>query len=237
MPLTAQTKIIKTPILIAEVGNNHEGNFDLACEMLERAKDAGADLVKFQAGKAEGFARRPEQIEFYRKLELSLEDFTNLYKLGQKIGIEVFFSIWSPEMESLRKLEKYHKIPARQCTSENINLHDSPNTFISMPPEVKVLDFKKPLQGFLLHVIPEYPTYDPNLEMIFHLTRMVGNKVGFSDHTIGISTAIVAIKEFHAVAVEKHFTLTELKQDSNFRDHQLSATPEEFKILRDIVKE
>lgn len=227
---------IKKPIIIAEIGNNHEGNMDTAIELLESAINAGADLVKFQAGTGEGFARKPEQIPFYKKLELKYHDYIELMIFGEKLGIPVFFSIWSPEMEGIREVEKWHKIPARQCNTENINKYDSENTFISLPPDVKPVLASLNIKSIFMHVIPEYPAYNPWLERLNYLHMLFGQRIGYSDHTIGISTCITAVKDFRAMAIEKHFTLERLKKSSSFRDHIHSASEVEFKKMVEILK-
>jgi len=225
---------MQSPIVIAECGNNHEGNFDIACELIYAAKESGADLVKFQAGTAEGFARTKEQIPFYKKLTLTLAEYKKLFKIGEEIGIPVFFSIWGKGFEELRKLEKYHKIPARQSTIKNIKKYNSENTFVSVPwYSSMILDFS--LRSTILHTVPEYPTYNSRFYRFKSLRAMFKN-VGYSDHTIGISACISAVNDFGAVAIEKHFTFPVLKKKSKFRDHIHSATPDEFKIMVEAVK-
>jgi len=149
-------KDFKLPIIIAECGNNHEGNFDTACELLEKAKESGADLIKFQAGTAEGFARKEKQIPFYKKFELGLYNYKRLMQLGKKM--------------------------------------------------------KKTLKEIFI------------------------KEVGYSDHTIGVSTCITAVRNFGAIAIEKHFTLPWLKITSSFRDHIHSVVPEEFAEMVNLLK-
>jgi sialic acid synthase SpsE len=57
---------------------------------------------------------------------------------------------------------------------------------------------------------------------------------GYSDHALGISAALLAISR-GARIVEKHFTLD--KSDTTIRDHALSATPEEFRLLVNLGRE
>ena len=81
------------PFIIAEIGNNHEGSPDTALELLYQAIESGVDAVKFQAGTAEGFARRPEDIKLYEKFVLPVGNFYRLWEEGNKLGVPVFFSI------------------------------------------------------------------------------------------------------------------------------------------------
>ena len=220
--------------VIAEAGNNHEGNINIAYDLIGQARACGCDAVKFQAGTAEGFARSPDKVKAYEKYVLTLEDFTDLIKYGEEIGIPVFFSIWSAEYEPLRTLEKFHKIPVRQCTKEIIKKYDGPNTFVSIPnfQDTRYLGLGIRLST-PLHCVPEYPTVRPALGIIIMLADIYG-KAGYSDHTIGIETCIEAAEDFGACVIEKHFTLD--KNTQGLRDHVLSANPVEMKRLVEAVK-
>jgi sialic acid synthase SpsE len=226
---------IKLPIIIAECGNNHEGNFDIALEMISRAKDSGADLCKFQAGHAEDFARKVEQISFYSKYDLEAINYNKLFEEGERIGIPVFFSIWSIDYEFLRKIEQWHKIPARQFSYGMIKKYDSETTFMSVPymtPYLKNYNIKK---SILLHCVSQYPAKNPHLDYITHMRYSLGTEVGYSDHTIGIDSCLKAYFEHKVIAIEKHFTLSH--KFGELRDHIMSATPQELKKLVEKTKE
>jgi len=229
---------IKLPIIIAECGNNHMGNMNFAFELLNAAKESGADLVKFQAGSAKGFARDKSQIKRYKQFELGLANYKRLIEYGHKIGIPVFFSIWGEGFDELREMEQFHKIAARQCNQDNIEKYDSENTFISVPKNAQIIyEPDKKYKSIFMHVVSEYPTYDPQLSRIKFL-QQIFDKVGYSDHTIGISSCITAVKDFGAIAIEKHFTLPKLRAEYGhvFRDHKHSATPDEFQIMSIILR-
>lgn len=220
--------------VIAEAGNAHEGFLDAALELVERAKEAGADLVKFQAGTAEDFARSPEDIPRYRKYELGRAGYEKLIDRGTAIGIPVFFSVWSDEFNDLRRLP-YFKIAARQCRADYIAKYATDNTFISIPltlVDVKSLGLTK---GIALHCVPHYPAINGYLWRIPYLRRALPIiPVGYSDHTIGIDWAVRAVNEYGACVIEKHFTLR--RDFGPLRDHVLSATPGEMKELVEKVK-
>lgn len=80
--------------VIAEVGNNHEGNFDLACEMIDKAAEAGANAVKFQTIIPELLVTRTdtERIKRLKKFQFSYEQFEQLKNEAQKKGCSVFFN-------------------------------------------------------------------------------------------------------------------------------------------------
>lgn len=233
-------------MIIAEAGNNHEGRLDVALELVERAKESGADLVKFQAGTAEGFARNPidpAEIAKYRKYELGVEGYNLILKHGLKVGIPVFFSVWppfDPEMAAYHKLA-YRKVPARQCNHDVISKLDSPTTFISIPHSMtlKAAAMLPIAKGIPMHVVAEYPAASAMLtrmaDLRAALKRRIG-EVGYSDHTVGIYWPVRVATDAHlrARAIEKHFTL---KHDFGpLRDHALSATPAEMKEMVERIK-
>lgn len=230
-------------MIIAEVGNCHEGNLEAALEMMNKAEAAGASLVKFQAGKAEGFARNPldkAEVDRYRKYELGVMGYNRLIEEGRRIGIGVFFSVWSPEFEYLHDCE-WRKIPARQCKPDVIRRLDSPKTLISIPhtmflPHVSELGI---VQGIPLHVVAAYPAGSGMLgravQVLHELRKPIGS-IGYSDHTIGIywPVRLATDPALRCRVVEKHFTL---KHDFGpLRDHQHAATPEEFAEMADRIR-
>lgn len=224
---------IHPPILIAEIGNNHEGNLNAALEMLEKAKEAGADLVKFQAGTAEGFARKKEDIPRYKKYELGKEGYNKLIAEGKRANIPVFFSVWSEEFAYYRRLD-FFKIAARQANRDYIQRYSTDNTFISIPHTDNFPCNLGIDRGVIMHCVSEYPAKDPEFWRISMLRQYFELPIGYSDHSIGVDPCIHAVKHYKAAAIEKHFTL---KHDFGpLRDHELSATPRQFKRLAEAVK-
>ncbi len=224
-------------VIIAECGNNHEGDMNTALEMIDRAKEAGADLVKFQAGTAEGFARTPADVQRYRKYELGRAGYDLLIKHANEIEMPICFSVWSEEFADYRKFPLF-KLAARQYSQENIRSYARWGTFVSIPSDVPLHKVKLIGIGGAtpLHCVSEYPTFDAQLLRIPILRKMFGPRhgVGFSDHTIGIKTAIAAVHLFGATVIEKHFTLAH--DFGPLRDHRLSATPDELRELVMSVK-
>lgn len=228
---------MRLPMVCADAGNCHEGSLDVALKLIDEAKKASADLIKFQAGTAAGFARVPEDIERYKKYELGRVGYQCLIGHGKKVGIPVFFSVWSPEFADLYELE-WKKIPSRQCANEWIEKYDSLKTFISIPndmpkEEVKGLKIK---QGIPLHCVPSYPAIDSDVKRFLWLKNYFHEKnldIGYSDHTIGIEAAVELVS-LGAVAIEKHFTLSH--DFGPLRDHKHAATPDELSRLVERVK-
>lgn len=225
------------PYVIAEIGNCHEGSMDAALELVEKASDAGADFVKFQAGTAAGFARSKDEIERYEKYALTKEQYWRLANHAVSLGIEPFFSVWGGGFEEFLAVPmRWRKIPARQCDSTHITRWASHTTFISIPHwyievDVKNLGIDR---GIPMHCVTEYPAVDPMLNRILKLSEWLGLPAGFSDHTIGIDNAIAAVKHAGAIAIEKHFTLSHTF--GPLRDHRLAATPDELRALVEAIK-
>ncbi len=225
---------MKKPFIIAEVGNNAEGNIDIALELVESAKNCGADAVKFQCGSPEGFARTPDQIELYKRISFDKFDCYRLIDRGIDLGIPVFFSVWSIDYEMFREGD-YIKIPARQCNKYNIEVYDSEKTFISIPHTENNPEKLGISRGIPLHCVTEYPAQNPMLWRIPLLRTILKRDIGYSDHTIGIEACIRAYKKYGAIVLEKHFTFDH--DWSDFRDHKLAATPKELKkLIREVRK-
>src|SRR3989338_6470570 len=81
-------------LIIAEIGNNHEGNFAVAEKLVYLAKEAGADAVKFQTFKAEHYVTHKNTARFERlkSFELSYEEFEKLSQIAENVGL-IFISM------------------------------------------------------------------------------------------------------------------------------------------------
>lgn len=217
--------------IIAEIGNNHEGDVQKAYSMVLEARRCGVNAVKFQAGLAKDFARSKDDIPKYEKYVLPLSDFIGLAEYAKSLSLDVIFSIWSEEYNSLALIETYHKIPARLCDEKHIKYYDSYKTLVSIPYTNSEKEYKSKLLGLKrimfnsipLYCVSEYPTLMPRLENI-NIIREVfkdSRPIGYSDHTIGVDACIAAVKIYKTKYIEKHFTLD--KNTKGIRDHKLSA--------------
>ena len=241
--------IRKKVMVIAEIGNNHEGNYSCAREMIIKAAEAGADAVKFQTFKTEAFVGRQnkERFETLKKFELTQDEFRRLKECSDESG--VLFLSTPFELESAEFINEL--VPAFKIASGD-------NTFY--PLIDTVANFGKPillscglasmnelnlakerilarwkekdvLPGLaVLHCVTSYPVppEEANLKMIRALHRELGCITGYSDHCLGIDAAVYSVAA-GARIVEKHFTLD--KNHSKFRDHQLSADPKDLKDM------
>ena len=218
-------------LFIAEIGMNHNGNFDLAFELIKQAKLAGADIAKFQLGWRDGDG------------EINQIDFDILKKLNKwcdYFEIEFLASIITEKAFELAKkinLKRY-KIASR-TVKDNIDLvrkvvNEGKETIISLgmwnykePPIQKNDNIK------YLWCISKYPAEPWDL---IDLPNDFKDSLydGYSDHTVGIETSLIAIAR-GAKIIEKHFTLD--KSDTTIRDHALSSTPDEFKMMVNIGRD
>lgn len=241
-------------IVVAEIGNNHEGSLEAALELVERAAQAGVDAVKFQTIVPELLVG-PEQtgrLEQLRRLCLPWEAFPALRQAADDAGL-IFLS--TPfDLESARFLDPL--VPAYKIASgdndffpllEAVAATGKPvllSTGLCGLPQVQaakaVLERIWARDGrhgelALLHCVASYPTppQEANLRAIGALAGL-GVTPGYSDHTLGVEAAVLAVA-LGARVVEKHFTLD--KNRSDFRDHQLSADPAELRQLVERVRQ
>ncbi len=243
--------------VIAEAGVNHNGDLELAKELAKVAKDSGADIVKFQTAKLESlvskFAPMAEyqktntgkmqsQMEMLKKLLLSYEDFKDLSRYCEEIGIQFLstpFDIDSIEFLSSLGCDLW-KIPSGEITNlpylEQIGKKHQPvilSTGMSSLHEIHAaMDVLKRCgvgKITLLHCTTEYPaSFDTvNLKAMLTLRNEFNVDVGYSDHTSGIEISIAAVA-LGATVIEKHFTL-----DRNMEgpDHKASLEPAELKAM------
>ena len=247
----------KKVFIIAEAGDNHNGNYDTALKLVDKAVEAGADCVKFQtfvtervisklAEKAdyqkESTGTGESQYEMVKKLELSFEQFRQIKKYCEQK--KIMFLSTPFDLESIEFLQEidipFWKIPSGEITNlpylEKI-AHTGKDIIMStgmctMEEIQKAIDIlKKNGAGkiTLLHCNTEYPTPygDVNLRAMKTMADTFGVEVRYSDHTKGIEVPIAAVA-MGAVVIEKHFTL-----DKNMPgpDHKASLEPYELKQM------
>jgi len=236
-----------SPFVIAEVGNNHEGDFGRAKELLHAAVEAGVDAVKFQTINPTKLvtADQVERIAQLNKFRLDFDQFAELSALADQAGV-VFFS--TPfdldSVDQLDPIQQLFKISSGDNTFDDLVrkvASKSKPTLISTGGMAqnsisRLYDmFAQATTGdailVLLHCISLYPTapVDAQLWRIKWLFDKFSDlTVGYSDHTLGVEACKTAVA-LGARVLEKHFTLN--KNQSEFRDHQLSADPAEMAQL------
>ena len=91
------------PLIVAEIGFNHNGDVELACEMIKSAAQNGADLVKLQTFIGRELISKkfraldPDQpsheiflYEFFQRYELTLKDYETLFEYSRRLGVQLF---------------------------------------------------------------------------------------------------------------------------------------------------
>jgi len=249
-------------IIIAEAGVNHNGNINLAKELIEEASKAGADYVKFQtwitdlniskhAKKAEYQINDTDgtQYEMIKKLELSYSDFSILHKHCKKNNIGFLSTAADiPSIDFLDSLNlPYFKIPSgeinNKLTLEYIGKKRKPvilSTGMANMSEIKIAVDILMTQGLrieqinILHCNTEYPTpmKDVNLNAMLTIQKELGVNIGYSDHTLGIEVPIAAVA-LGANIIEKHFTLN---KDLPGPDHKASLNSIELKAMVEAIR-
>jgi len=231
-------------LVIMDIGINHDGNMNLAHELIRQATINGADIAKFQAYSVEklfgpqGEDPRPDINKCVRPMEFDKDQFAQIMQWCDEEGIEFMASVFDEErlgwMEDLGM--KRHKIASRVS---NLNhelaqkiIDTGKETFVSFGMGGEELEEKYEGQLRPLWCVSKYPTEYSDLHLPDSFQGMSDHPAlwhGISDHSLGIESALVAVGR-GATIVEKHFTLD--KSAKGF-DHICSITPNE---LRDLVK-
>jgi sialic acid synthase SpsE len=240
--------------VVAEIGNNHEGNVSLAETLIGLAAEAGADAVKFQTFKTERFvtSRDTERVARLRRFELTQGEFLHLRDVAAQHGIPFFAT--PLDLESLEFLAAFApviKIASGDSTFGPLLLRAAatrlPIILSTGATEMEEIANSVALiertwaslrhTGLLalLHCVSSYPTApdQANVAAISSLRAAFPYTVGYSDHTVGADGALLAVA-LGARIIEKHFTIDH--NYSEFRDHQLSADPPELKELIERVR-
>jgi len=243
--------------IIAEAGVNHNGSLDLAYQLIDVAKDAGADAVKFQTFKAENVVSKladkaeyqkkttgsdKSQLEMIKKLELSFDDFIKLKKYCDKKEI-VFLStpFDHQSIDFLYDLIDIYKIPSGEIINypylKHIAAKNKPiimSTGMANLGEIEeaintIRSVNSEAQISLLHCTTNYPApyEEVNLKAMQTLAAAFKLPVGYSDHTLGIEVPVAAVA-MGAKIIEKHFTLDKKLPGP---DHKASLEPGELKEM------
>ena len=243
----------KHTMVVAEIGNNHEGDFNIAKLLIKRAAESGVDAVKFQTIRADRIITRDQKERFdqIKSYEFSDSQFGELAALANANGL-LFLS--TPfDFESVDMLDEL--VPAFKVSSGDLNWYQfleyiarkgKPillSTGMSRLEEIsralEIIEASSSLtlndQVVLLHCVSSYPadTSAANLLSIPYLKEKFRVPVGYSDHTFGILASETAVA-LGACVIEKHFTYR--KEGQTFRDHALSADPADMKELIDNIR-
>lgn len=248
-------------LIIAEAGVNHNGDVNIAKELVREAKCCGADIVKFQTAKLDALVSgiapmadyqkqnigiEESQKDMLRKLLLSYSDFIELACYCKEVGIRFLSTPFDIEsIHFLNNMQDIWKIPSGEITNypylveiaktgKEIILSTGMSTLQEVDAALAVLRNNGAGEITLLHCTTSYPTpmEDVNLKAMLTMKEHCGCPVGYSDHTQGIEVPVAAVA-MGAVVIEKHFTL-----DRNMEgpDHKASLEPNELKEMVSAIR-
>lgn len=256
------------PYVIAEIGANHNGDMSLAKNMIDIAVECGCDAVKFQSWTPDSIVSKEEysrnQVyndspkkhfgslrEMVEKYYLKTEEHYELESYCREKKIDFCSTPFTnAETDMLDNLN----VPFYKVASMDINnyellkyisdkkkpiiLSTGMSTLGEIETAISIINKTGNDDIVLLHCISIYPPLyeDIHLNNITMLQKAFGYPVGFSDHTIGYSIPLASVA-LGACVIEKHFTTD---KDLPGWDHEISANPEEMKIIcqeaKNIVK-
>ena len=247
---------MKKVLIIAEAGVNHNGDINLALQMISKAKNAGADIIKFQTAKPElvisRFAQKAEyqkkttgsdesQLEMCKKIHLKFEDYFLVKETCDKEGIQFLSTPFDIEsIHFLNDMVPFWKIPSGEVTNypylveiaktgKPVVMSTGMCELSEIDSAIAVLKTNGTHEITLLHCNTQYPTpyKDVNLRAMETLRKRYSVKVGYSDHTQGIEVPIAAVA-LGAEVIEKHFTLDRTLPGP---DHKASLEPDELAAM------
>ncbi len=240
------------PMLIAEIGGNHEGSFSYAKKLVRLAIKSGVDVVKLQIYKGDELVSSYEsetRNKHFKKFELTKSQHIHLAKICKKNKVIYSASVWdSKSIKWINKYLKFYKIGSGDLTAypiiENIVKQKKPiilSTGLSNIVEIKKTiefinsknkNYKNPNMLSLLQCTSSYPTIDAevNLNVIKTMQKKFKLPIGYSHHNKG-SLALLTAYSMGAEILEFHFTDT--RKGKKFRDHKISLT---FKETKELIK-
>ena len=217
--------------VIAEAGINHNGDLENAKKLIDAAKHAGVDAVKFQKRTPE-LCVPPEQrnqmretpwgyipyLEYRYKVEFTKEDYGEIDRYCKQVGIDWFASPWDePSVEFLEQFEPVcQKIPSAALTDLNLlgklKATKRPLILSTGMSTMEQIHESVSLVGLdiliLCHTTSTYPCEpdEINLRMIETLRKEFTCPIGYSGHEVGLIPSVVAVG-LGACLVERHITL------------------------------
>lgn len=237
--------------LIAEIGNNHNGDISLAKHLIDEAVKAGADCAKFQlrdmdalygnAAEASEDLGTEYTLDLLRRFQLSNEEMRECIEYARSSGLVPMCTPF--DLPSLKRLNEWgidaFKIASADLTNHPLLLEAAATgkplvISTGMSTEGEIRETVKLLQGagaafVLLHCNSTYPApmSDINLSYMPRLGEIGGCPFGYSGHERGYEVPIAAVA-MGAKIVEKHFTIDRSMEGN---DHRVSLLPDEFAAM------
>jgi len=213
----------------------------------EKAVSISAKKANYQIQNSQN--SRESQLEMLKKLELTQEQHEQIINYCKVKNINFFSTAF--DLDSLEYLASIGldivKIPSGEITNLPY-LRKAASLFskvILSTGMATIAEIKDAMEVFthaginkenitILHCNTEYPTpmKDVNLKAMLHIQEVLGTKVGYSDHTLGIEVPIAAVA-LGAGLIEKHFTLDKTMEGP---DHKASLDPRELKAMVEAIR-
>ena len=243
------------PLMIAEIGGNHEGDFLYANELLDLALASKADVVKFQIYCPDTLVNSiesPDRYNHFKKFTFTPNQHIKLAKKCKEAGKKYLASVW--DMGALDWIDKYssmYKIGSGDLTAYSIIekiakigkpiiLSTGLSTFNEVSQTVKfirqinsIYDDKEILAVLQCTSMYPIPESEVNLNVMEEFKNKLNVTVGYSDHSEDIE-ALYLSALFGADVLEFHFTNT--KEGQTFRDHKVSLTKDDIDLLVNKIK-
>ncbi len=245
--------------IVGEIGINHNGSLKIAKQLIQAAKNAGCDAVKFQKRSPEHCVPKGQwnieretpwgrmtYIEYRYKVELSLEDYSEIDRYCKKLGINWFASCWdepsvdfivqfSPDIYKAASaaLTDFDLLKKKRATGKPLII----STGMSTMDEIQeTVNFLGPDNLLIAHATSAYPCplEELNLRMIFTLKEMFPDiPIGYSGHEVGLIPTGVAVA-YGAAFVERHITLDRSMWGS---DQAASVEPQGLRKLVEYIRD
>jgi N-acetylneuraminate synthase/N,N'-diacetyllegionaminate synthase len=243
------------PLLIAEIGGNHEGDYEYAKRLTQLAIESDVDFVKFQIYTGNSLVsslESPDRNKHFKKFELSKEQHRELAQMVISAGLNYTSSVW--DLDAMGWIDEFislYKIGSGDLTAypviKKTALKGKPmiiSTGLSTEKEVlETINFIQSVNPVykskemlsILQCTSMYPINlsDAHLNVMNRFRELTGLTIGYSDHTEG-SRALAYAVAMGAEVLEFHFT--DDRTDKQFRDHKVSLTRDEVQALIDEIK-
>ncbi|SMG52995.1 N-acetylneuraminate synthase [Marivirga sericea] len=238
------------PLLVAEIGGNHEGDFEYAKKLTQLAIDSGADYVKFQIYTGDGLVSKlesPDRNQHFKKFELSSKQHMELAGICRNQNVGYTASVWNFDaLEWINPHMDFFKVGSGDLTAypmlRELAKYQKPILISTgLASEKEVVDavrflreqnqfYNKEENIAVLQCTSMYPinNADANLNVMHRLKKILNCAVGYSDHTEGSYAMEIAVA-MGAEVLEFHFT--DDRSGKTFRDHKVSLTKEEVQNL------
>jgi N-acetylneuraminate synthase len=242
--------------VVAEIGINHNGDVELAKQLVDVAVEAGCDAVKFQKRTPELCVPLEQRdipretpwgvvtyLEYRQRIELSGDDYADIDAYCTARGIPWFASCWDPP--SVEFMERFappcHKVASATLTDGDVLARVAAtgrsvvlSTGMSTMDQIRTGVARLPSDRLVLaHSTSTYPCHprELNLRMIATLRDAFPCPVGYSGHEVGLQTTVAAVA-LGACLVERHVTLDRAMWGS---DQAASIEPAGLvRLVRDI---